>query len=118
MSTEQAALALIDIYNNKSVYESITLIGNEEEAVVEKTEDTDFKSDSDSKEEIKDADSTNTNEDKLNKDKDIESQSKTNKKELVKTGSVIGFEALIAISVLLIISGIIVLKKQNKQSVI
>ncbi|MBB6631654.1 prenyltransferase/squalene oxidase repeat-containing protein [Clostridium algidicarnis] len=120
MSTEQAALALIDIYNNKSVYESITLIGNEEEAVVEKTEDTDLKGDSDAKEEIKDADSTitNTNEDKLNKDKDIESQSKTNKKELVKTGSVIGFEALIAISMLLIISGIIVLKKQNKQSVI
>ena len=116
MSTEQATLALIDIYNNKSVYESITLIGNEEEAVVEKIEDTDLKGDSDAKEEIKDGDSRITNEDKINKD--IESQSKTNKKELVKTGSVIGFEALIAISILLIISGIIVLKKQNKQSVI
>ena len=147
MSTEQAMLALGDIYNKKSVYKSITLLGNEVEAeeVKEEQKDNVIEGNNEVKEEQKDnviegnngtkeqtnnthSEDGNTNIEKVDNIsikenavkiiQDGKSESKVDTKELVKTGSIIGFEYLIAISMIMIIAGIIIIKKQKKQSVI
>lgn len=147
MSTEQAMLALGDIYNKKSVYKSITLLGNEVEVeeVKEEQKDNVIEGNNEVKEDQKDnvtevnngakeqtnnthSEDGNTNIEKVDNIgikenavkiiQDGKSESKVDTKELVKTGSMIGFESLIAISMIMIIAGIIIIKKQKKQSVI
>lgn len=150
MSTEQATLALGDIYNKKSVYKSITLLGNEAEAeevkdvkddqkdsvtegnneVKEEQKDNNTEVNNELKEEtdnthvedvnanIKKTDNVNIKENAIKILQDGKSESKIDTKELVKTGNIIGFESLIVISMIMIIAGIIIIKKQKKQTVI
>ncbi len=132
MSTEQAMLALGDIYNKKSVYKSITLLGNEVEAeeVKEEQKDNVTEGNNEAKVQtdnthvedvnanIEKEDNINIKENAVKIIQDGKSESKVDTKELVKTGSIIGFEDLIAISMIMIIAGIIIIKKQKKQSVI
>ncbi|SUY46097.1 surface/cell-adhesion protein [Clostridium putrefaciens] len=142
MSTEQAILALGDIYNKKSVYKYMTLSGNEVEAKegnkievkegneIEVKEVEEKKGNEEVKEEITSTHLEDGNADSENTDKanikenamkiiqDGKSESKVDTKELVKTGSIIGFKSLIAISMIMIIAGIIIIKRKKKKSVI
>ncbi|SUY46835.1 surface/cell-adhesion protein [Clostridium putrefaciens] len=187
MATEQAALALIDIYNNKSIYESIYILEEEEteeevkeeevkeeevkeeevkeeevkeeevkeeevkeeevkeeevkeeEVKEEEVKEEEVKEEEVKEEEVKEEETKeqieNTHSQDLNTNgkevdnsdikenaikiiQDEKSESKVDTKELVKTGSVIDFESLIEISMIMIIAGIIIINKQKKQSVI